>query len=69
MASMSPRPGASGTTALSRDDIKAAVTEALAESAHAAKRAALLTRATLAVGDLPGEPSLAERMSQLLERA
>lgn len=69
VASMSPRTEAPGTTALSRDDIKAAVTEALAESAHAAKRAALLTRATLAVGDPPPEPSPAERMSQLLERA
>jgi hypothetical protein len=70
VASMSPRPGSAERPVLSREDIKAAVAEALAESQRAVelaqRRAVVLARAREAVGDPPPKLSPTERMSQLI---
>ncbi|ART68196.1 hypothetical protein BTO20_06010 [Mycobacterium dioxanotrophicus] len=70
VASMSPRPGAPARPVLSREDIKAAVAEALADSQRAAelaqRRDAVLARAFAAVGDPPAELTPTERIGQML---
>lgn len=69
VASLAPRPDAAVGQALSHEAIKAAVVEALEDSARAARQAALLVHAQMAVGSPPPEPTVAERTAQLLERA
>lgn len=71
VASMSPRPSTAVTAVPTFADIKAAVAEALAESAQAAelarRRDAVLARAFAAVGEPPRPATPTERMGALIE--